>query len=295
MVQGAYLCPDLPGHICHGDGTPIRPGASGTKTAADVPPGVPRHPVARLICGRASSAASGMPGAGLPRMQALPSDTESTGTRWPAPRLGRASWPTRRRIWRAKLVHKSAFRRLQPSRVRRHTAGTGRRSAGPAGPCRLGGLIGRPGAGASIGERAGGDEVADRVVIGDLAQLAAANMEHTGAPADAGPTRRGRSRIASRSALSSRSCRTRLVSDEAAASRADSTVISARRFPAHGPAFVARTASSFWRTESARLPGKSAKRAESPLTFCVVIESNRTQASRTMNAAPAQAGADRVD
>ena len=44
---------------CHGDGTPIRPGASGTKAAADVPPGVSRYPVSRLICGRASSAGSG--------------------------------------------------------------------------------------------------------------------------------------------------------------------------------------------------------------------------------------------
>ena len=43
MVQGALLCPDLPGHIADGDGTPIRPGTSGTKAAADVPPGVSRY------------------------------------------------------------------------------------------------------------------------------------------------------------------------------------------------------------------------------------------------------------
>jgi uncharacterized membrane protein YdfJ with MMPL/SSD domain len=40
--------------------------------------------------------------------------------------------------------------------------------------------------------------------------------------------------------------------------------------------------------------GKSAKGAKSPLTFRVVIEKHRTQASRTMNAETAQAVTDRV-
>ena len=59
MVQGALFVPGFARAHCHGDGTPIRPGTSGTKTVADVPPGVSRYPVSRLICGRASSAGSG--------------------------------------------------------------------------------------------------------------------------------------------------------------------------------------------------------------------------------------------
>ena len=66
---GGLFVPGFARAHCHGDGTPIRPGASGTKAVADVPPGISRYPVSRLIYGRASSAGSGMPGAGLPHMQ----------------------------------------------------------------------------------------------------------------------------------------------------------------------------------------------------------------------------------
>ena len=44
MVQGALFVPEFARAHCHGDGTPIRPGASGRKAAADVLPGVSQYP-----------------------------------------------------------------------------------------------------------------------------------------------------------------------------------------------------------------------------------------------------------
>ena len=80
---GGLFMPGFARAHCHGDGTPIRPGASGTKAAADVPPGVSRYPASRLICGRASSAGSGAGSPLSPLAGPLPIGTESTGTRWP--------------------------------------------------------------------------------------------------------------------------------------------------------------------------------------------------------------------
>jgi len=44
---------------CHGDGTPVRPGASGRKAAPGVPPGVSGYRTWPLVCGHQSSAVSG--------------------------------------------------------------------------------------------------------------------------------------------------------------------------------------------------------------------------------------------
>jgi len=54
---------------CHGDGTPIRPGASGTKPAADVPQACRCTRRSPLICERRSPAVSGSREPALPRMQ----------------------------------------------------------------------------------------------------------------------------------------------------------------------------------------------------------------------------------
>ena len=80
----------MPGFVradCHGDGTPIRSGASGKKAAADVPPGVSRYRLSRLICRRPTSAVSGNREPACPACRALHSGTGSTGTHWPGPRL----------------------------------------------------------------------------------------------------------------------------------------------------------------------------------------------------------------
>jgi hypothetical protein len=146
-----------------------------------------------------------------------------------------------------KLVHKSAFGRLRPYRVRRHTAGTGRRPAGPSGLHRPNGP-GLPSAcRASIGERAGGDEVADRVVLGDLAQLAIAEPERASPPV----SRRG--------------------------------VAAGEQHRCQRGPYARRILGA----PASRPPGQIRKMCEVPAYLRVVIEKHRTQASRTMNAEPA--------
>ncbi len=70
--------------------------------------------------------------------------------------------------------------------------------------------------------------------------------------------------------------------------------IAARSFPVHGPATVAQHSLLL---PTRRLPsaaGQIRKTCGIPAYLRVVIESDRTQASRTMNAEPAQVTADRV-
>ena len=90
MVQGALFVPGFARADCHGDGTPIRPGASGTKAAEDVPPGLSRYRLSRLICRRPTSAVSGNWEPTYPACRAFPSGTGSTGTRWLGSRLRRS-------------------------------------------------------------------------------------------------------------------------------------------------------------------------------------------------------------
>ena len=91
MVQGALLCPGLPGKTGLGDARAIvrrfalahraaRSASSGTGPIA--------VPVSRLICGRASSARSGSGSRLAPRYRSLHSGTGSTGTRWSGPGSG---------------------------------------------------------------------------------------------------------------------------------------------------------------------------------------------------------------
>jgi hypothetical protein len=93
------------------------------------------------------------------------------------------------------------------------------------------------------------------------------------------------------------SCQTGLVSDEAAAARVDSAVISARRFRIPGPRRQPRTASSFVSLTPAWLSAarQIRKTCGVPAYLRVVIEKHRTQASRTMNAETAQVVAKRVN
>jgi hypothetical protein len=84
---GGLFMPGFARARCHGDGTPTRSDASGTKAATDVLPGVSRYPVARLIFRRASSARSGA-GVSLPALPCSHSGAGSTGTRWSDPGSG---------------------------------------------------------------------------------------------------------------------------------------------------------------------------------------------------------------
>jgi hypothetical protein len=178
---------------CHGDGTPIRPGTSGTKAATDVPPGVSRYPVSRLICGRASSAGSG-----------------SRESAWPACRTLAHWYGVNRDTLAGRRSGRPAARQLGGNSGKMNTFKCGRSSTtGPSPPVNS---RYRPPARRSIstvwsavqvpGEHqrkqvGGPGEHSDRVVTGDLARLTTSNLEHTGA-ANAGPARRGRWRTASR-------------------------------------------------------------------------------------------------
>jgi hypothetical protein len=115
---GGLFMPGFAWACCHGDGTPTRSDASGTKAATDVPPGVSRYPVLRLIFRRASSACSGA-GVGLPALPVLARRCGVNGDTLVRPRLGR---PTGRLVGgrgARKLVHNCAVGRLGPGRVRR--------------------------------------------------------------------------------------------------------------------------------------------------------------------------------
>jgi len=74
---------------CHGDGTPVGPGASGMKAAADAPPGVARYRVSRLICGRGSPAGSGSREPVCPACRALAQRHGINQDTLAGPRLGR--------------------------------------------------------------------------------------------------------------------------------------------------------------------------------------------------------------
>ena len=100
----------------------------------------------------------------------------------------------------------------------------------------------------------------------------------------------GEQPAASAYAASWLSCRARPV----AGASANSAVISARRFPNSWPATAAQDAFSFRRADSRSGARQIRKTCGVPAYLRVVIESNRTQASRTMNAEPAQAVTDRV-
>ena len=214
---------------CHGDGTPIRPGASGTKAPADVPPGILRYPVSRLICGRASSAGSGSREPAYPASRTLAQryginrDTSARPRlRRPAGRRGGYGARSEYIKVRSVAYDRAGFVGTQKYRspIRRPRKPTLRTIRA----CR-----------ASIGERAG-DEVADRVILGDLAQLAVAEPKHARPAGE--PARRRRRRTASWSARSP-------------------CPPDPRRAPSWG----------MQAAPASRPPVKSAKRAESPLTF----------------------------
>ena len=266
---GSLFVPGFARSRCHGDGTPIRPGASGTKTAPDVPPGISRYPVSRLICGRASSAGSGSRRPAAPASRTLAQRSESTGTRWP--RLRRLRRPPGRRLGGNGAGNGNTFHCGRSSATGLSPPGEQQIAAvGPAGPYRPDGLGRRPGASASTNpsKSAAQASIPDRVVIGDRG---GAGRRESG-------TRGSRSRSASqtrplennitvsvvpapgsvatdavgdsnsqRPAYPTSPCsrRTRLVSDEAAATRVNTAVISARRFRIPAPPRQPRTTSSF--------------------------------------------------
>jgi len=128
---------------CHGDGTPIRPGPSGRKAAADVPQACRCTRTSPLICARRSSAVSGSREPACPHAGRLPGGTASTWTHWPGP-ARTASWPARRRMRRPKFAHESAVGLLRPGGAGQSAAGSGRRPVNPAGLYRPHNLACRP-------------------------------------------------------------------------------------------------------------------------------------------------------
>jgi hypothetical protein len=137
-----------------------------------------------------------------PRAGPLPSGTESTGDTLTRPPARAASWPTPRRIKRGNeyIPLRSVFDdQAEPASAPQVAAVGSQVPQGHIGPT-VWPAVHVPGE--QQRERVGGpDEHSDRVVIGDLAELAVANLNHVGV-ADVGPARRGRWRTASRSALS---------------------------------------------------------------------------------------------
>jgi len=111
---GGLFVPGFARARCHGDGTPIRPVASGTKAAADLPPGESRHPAARLICAQTFPADSGSRESAYPACRALPAVRVNLDT-LPGPAARTVGCPPRRRTRRAKLVQSSAVGRLSPA------------------------------------------------------------------------------------------------------------------------------------------------------------------------------------
>jgi hypothetical protein len=138
---------------CHGDGTAIRPGASGRKAAADVPPGVSRHRVSRLICGRGSPAGSGSREPVYPVCRALVQRHGITQDPLAGLRLRR---PAGRRAGGCGAksdyipVRSVLCDRAESARAQQYPS----RPAGPAGSHRPHGLVCRPGA-VGAPERAG--------------------------------------------------------------------------------------------------------------------------------------------
>ena len=140
MVQGALLCPGLPGKTGLGDARAIvrrfalahraaRSASSGT--------GLSRYGVSRLICGPAPSARSRSGSRLALRYWSLRSGTGSTGTRWSGRRLGR---PVGRRI-SGRGAKVGTFRCGRWSAIGLSlpsAAGGGHRAAGPYQPGRLG-------------------------------------------------------------------------------------------------------------------------------------------------------------
>jgi hypothetical protein len=91
MVQGALFMPGFARAHCHGDGTPIRSGTSGTKTARAVPPDLSRYRLSRLICRRPTSVASGNRELAYPACRGLAQRYGSTEARWLGSRLRRSA------------------------------------------------------------------------------------------------------------------------------------------------------------------------------------------------------------
>jgi hypothetical protein len=174
MVQGALLCPDLPSQSA---GLVLAAWYAallwpiGQQGAPAVAPGLPRYPVSRLICGRASPACRGSGSRLTPHCRSVHGGTRSTGTRWPGAPARTDSWPTRRRTRRAKVGTFQCGRSSMTGPARRSAAGSGRRPAGPYQPDGLPAVQMRRRAPARASQRS--DEVADRVVLDNLAKLAA--------------------------------------------------------------------------------------------------------------------------
>ena len=202
MVQGALFVPGFARADCHGDGTPIRPGASGTKAAADVLPGVSRYRLSRLICRRPTSAGAGVGSRLTPHAGPLPSGTGSTGTRWLGSRLRR---PVGRRV--GGYGAQSEYIKVR-SVVDDRAESAGAQQVAATGPqipqAHIGRTV-RPAVQVPFEhrrEQAGApDEIAERVVLGDLAELASRGAGTRGSRRRE-PARRGRRRTASRSAWS---------------------------------------------------------------------------------------------
>ncbi len=242
---------------CHGDGTPILSGASGTKAAAHAPLGVSQYRLSRLICRRPTSAASGNREPACRACRALHSGTGSTRTRWPGPRLRR---PVEWRVGRCGA--QSEYIKV------RSVVGTG-------------------------------DEVAYRVLVGDLAEPTTAE------PACAGfadVSQCGLRPPDDSTAVSVVSMRggmaAQAVGDGQQPAARMRRIFSARGFPTSWPGRSGPGRSLH--PPSGRTPawlsaaGQIRKTCGVPAYRRVVIEKHRTQASRMMNAETAQAVTDSV-
>ncbi len=299
----------------HGDGTPIRPGTSGRKARADVPPGVSRYRISRLICGRPSSAQR----AGsrfAPHAGPCIAVRGQPGHASPAPRLGRLAG---RRIGGC-----GAQSEYIPQRsvvcYRAESAGAQQLAAtGPQVPLAHTGRTVRSAVQVPCEHQREQADVAtrfaDRVVLGDRAELAAASRNARESPdvsqrgaavgeqhriqrgplavavaAQAvGDSDQPAARIRPASSLS---CRTSPV----AVAVAGATAPSSQRadFRIHG--LVLATQEGLLLPARRLPPGRQQirKTCGVPAYLRVVIESDRTQASRTMNAETAQAATERV-
>ena len=242
------MCPDLPGHIVTAMVRQQAPAHRAGGRRRPCRPGVSRYRISQLICGRASRTGSGSREPVCPACRALAQRFRVNRDTLARPPARAASWPTPRRMRRAKLVHSGAVG---------FTDGAGQRAAGgrwygsggggvPCGGARARRVRSVVGGGHHRAESAGAQQLA--VGLPRAAQVGL-RRGHSG-----WPPRALHLSVAGRPGLS---C--------------------ARRPP-----------------RALRPPGRSAKRAESSLTFRVVIKSHRTQASRTMNAETAQAVTNRV-
>ena len=258
---------------CHGDGTPIRSGSIGQEGGGGRSLGLSLHPYIAADLRAPILGGEREPGAGLPRMQGPCPVVQRQPGHADQARLGR---PAGRCV--GVCGAQSEYIKVRSVFCDRAESIRAQQVA-VAGPRIPQACIGR-----TIwlavqvpfedqrGQAGVGGEVADRVVLGDLADAGSYGSRNMG------PARRGRWRTASRSA--SRSSRVRPPSPVRDAAIAQPAQSSARR-PPHGS--LASSGQEIRKTCGV------------PAYLRVVIEKHRTQASRTMNAEPAQAAADRVD